>query len=165
MSEKSMFVVLMGVAGSGKTTVGRMLADELGWQFYDADDFHPPVNVAKMARGVPLDDADRQPWLQALRALIHACLERGESAVLACSALKANYRDYLLLDERVKLAYLKGDLKLIRQRLENRSGHFMRTEMLESQFATLEEPEPESHFDIDKTPAEIVRAIRLRLGL
>jgi gluconokinase len=165
MSEESMFVVLMGVAGSGKTTVGRRLADELGWRFYDADDFHPPANVSKMARGIPLDDADRQPWLETLRALIRACLERGESAVLACSALKANYRDHLLLDERVKLAYLKGDPALIRQRLENRSGHFMRTEMLESQFAALEEPERESHFDISATPPEIVRAIRLRLGL
>jgi gluconokinase len=155
----------MGVSGSGKTTVGRRLAEELGWRFYDADDFHPPANVAKMAGGIPLNDADRQPWLESLRALIRDCLERGESAVLACSALKASYRDYLLLDARVKLVYLKGDPELIRRRLEKRSGHFMRTEMLESQFAALEEPGQESHVDISATPAEIVRAIRIRFGL
>src|SRR5919206_643957 len=102
-----MVVVLMGVAGSGKTTIGRLLADDLGWKFYDADDFHPPANVEKMARGVPLEDADRLPWLEALRDLIRGCLERGEGAVLACSALKESYREYLLVDERVKLVYLK----------------------------------------------------------
>jgi gluconokinase len=160
-----MFIVIMGVSGSGKTTVGLRLAGELGWRFYDADDFHPPANVAKMAGGVPLDDADRLPWLESLRALIRDCLARGENAVLACSALKASYRDYLLVDGRVKLVYLKGDLELIRRRLEKRSGHFMRAEMLESQFATLEEPGRESHVDISATPAEIAHAIRIRLGL
>jgi gluconokinase len=160
-----MFVVLMGVAGSGKTTIGRSLAAELGWKFYDADDFHPPANVEKMARGVPLDDADRLPWLETLRALVRACLERGESAVLACSALKANYRAYLLLDERVKLAYLKGNFDLIQKRLATRRGHFMSAAMLESQFAALEEPERKFHVDISGTPEEIVRAIRLRFGL
>jgi gluconokinase len=165
METKLLFIVLMGVAGSGKTTVGRMLAAELGWQFYDADDFHPPANVTKMARGIALEDTDRLPWLDTLRTLIRTCLERGESGVLACSALKASYRDYLLLDARVKLVYLKGDVALIRERLENRHGHFMRTEMLESQFAALEEPEGNLHFDIAAAPAEIARAIRTRLGL
>jgi gluconokinase len=155
----------MGVAGSGKTTVGRALAAELGWKFYDADDFHPPANVEKMARGVPLDDADRLPWLETLRALVRDCLERGESGVLACSALKAGYRAYLLLDGRVKLAYLKGNFDLIQKRLASRRGHFMPAAMLESQFAALEEPEKEFHIDISKTPEEIVRAIRLRFGV
>lgn len=160
-----MFVLIMGVAGSGKTTIGRRLAAELGWQFYDADDFHPPANVAKMASGMPLDDADRLPWLETLQTLVRASLERGESGVLACSALKATYRAPLLVDGRVKLAYLKGNFDLIKKRLENRRGHFMSAAMLESQFAALEEPEQESHVDIDTTPGEIVRAIRLRFGV
>ncbi|HEV2799022.1 MAG TPA: gluconokinase [Pyrinomonadaceae bacterium] len=159
------FVVLMGVAGSGKTTIGRLLASELGWRFYDADDFHPPANVSKMSSGIPLEDADRLPWLEILRALISDSLARGESGVLACSALKASYRDHLLLDERVKLVYLKGDFALIRERLETRRGHFMRTEMLESQFAALEEPDKELHVDIAAAPVEVVRAIRARLEL
>ena len=160
-----MLIVLMGVAGSGKTTVGRALAAELGWKFYDADDFHPPANVAKMARGVPLDDADRLPWLEALQALVRACLERGESAVLACSALKAFYRAHLLLDARVKLVYLKGNFDLIQKRLANRQGHFMSAAMLDSQFAALEEPEASTHYDASRPPAELVREIRERLGV
>jgi len=157
--------VLMGVAGSGKTTIGRALAAQLGWKFYDADDFHPPANIAKMARGLPLDDADRLPWLETLRALVRDRLARGERAVLACSALKAGYRAHLLLDERVKLVYLKGNFDFIQKRLANRRGHFMSAAMLESQFAALEEPARESHLDIDATPDEIVRAIRLRFGI
>ena len=161
-----MFIVLMGVAGSGKTTIGRELCEELGWKFYDADDFHPPANVERMARGVALTDADRQPWLETLRELIRACLERGESAVLACSALKASYREYLLLDERVKLVYLKGDFKLIQERLAARTGHFMKPGMLDGQFAALEEPGAEElHVNIDATPHEIVRAIKSHFGL
>ena len=155
----------MGVAGSGKTTVGRMLAAELGWKFYDADDFHPPANVAKMAGGVALVDADRLPWLETLRALVRDGLARGESAVLACSALKAGYRAYLLLDERVKLVYLKGNFNLIQKRLATRRGHFMSAAMLESQFDALEEPAREFHVNISTTPDEIVRSIRLRFGV
>jgi gluconokinase len=155
----------MGVAGSGKTTIGRALAAELGWKFYDADDFHPPASVAKMARGIPLDDVDRRPWLDALGALVRACLARGESAVLACSALKADYRAHLLIDDRVKLAYLKGSFDLIQKRLANRRGHFMSAAMLESQFDALEEPEEKFHVDISNPPDEIVRTIRHRLGL
>lgn len=160
-----MFVVLMGVAGSGKTTIGRRLAAELGWKFYDADDFHSPASIAKMSRGLPLDDADRLPWLQALQALVRSSLEQGESAVLACSALKANYRSHLLIDGRVELVYLKGSFDLIQKRLANRRGHFMSAAMLESQFATLQEPEQETHVDISNTPGEIARAIRVRLGV
>ena len=160
-----MVVVLMGVAGSGKTTIGRLLAEELGWKFYDADDFHPPANVEKMASGCPLEDADRLPWLEALRDLIRGCLERGEGAVVACSALKESYREYLLVGEGVRLAYLKGDHELILERLGKRRGHFMKPKMLDSQFAALEEPEPETHFDISARPGEVVREIRRRLGV
>lgn len=160
-----MFIVLMGVAGSGKTTIGRRLSDELGWTYYDADDFHPRANVEKMSRGIPLNDADRLPWLEALGELVRACLERDENAVLGCSALKENYREYLLMDERVKLVYLKGDYELIQERLKNRSGHFMKPEMLDSQFAALEEPGQSSHFDISSPPEEIIREIRSRFGI
>ncbi|PYS80122.1 MAG: gluconate kinase, partial [Acidobacteria bacterium] len=134
-----MVIILMGVSGSGKTTIGRRLADELGWKFYDGDDFHPRANVEKMAHGVPLDDEDRAPWLESLRDLIRSCLVRGESAVLACSALKRSYRQYLLIDENVMLVYLKGDYELIEERLEGRSEHFMKPKMLDSQFDALEE--------------------------
>ena len=160
-----MVVVLMGVAGAGKTTVGRLLAGELGWEFYDADDFHPPANVEKMSRGVPLDGDDRRPWLAALRRLIDDSLARGESAVVACSALKESYRQYLLADERTRLIYLKGSLELIKGRMTSRRGHYMKAEMLDSQFAALEEPARDAHLDASQPPDEIVRAIRLRLGV
>jgi gluconokinase len=165
LNGETMFVVLMGVAGSGKTTIGRKLAAELGWKFYDADDFHPAANVEKMARGAPLDDADRKPWLEALRDLVRGSLERGERAVLACSALKESYRAYLLSDGRVKLVYLRGDYELIRDRLKDRRGHFMKPQMLDSQFATLEEPEQGVQVDISAPPEEIIEAIRSRLGV
>lgn len=160
-----MVIVVMGVAGSGKTTIGRQLAEELGWNFHDADDFHPQANVEKMSRGIPLKDADRIPWLEILRDLIRTCLERDEDAVLACSGLRASYREYLLIDERVKLVYLKGDHALILERLRGRQGHYMKPEMLDSQFATLEEPDETSHFDISSSPAEIVAEIRSRLDV
>jgi gluconokinase len=160
-----MIVVVMGVAGSGKTTVGRRLAGELGWTFYDADDFHSAANVEKMSSGVPLDDDDRGPWLETLGELVRGCLERGADAVLACSALKASYRECLLIDERVKLVYLKGDYGLVRKRLGGRQGHFMKAPLLDSQFDALEEPAPETHFDASATPDEIVARIRQRLGL
>ncbi|HYP54259.1 MAG TPA: gluconokinase [Pyrinomonadaceae bacterium] len=158
-------IVLMGVAGSGKTTVGRLLARELGWRFYDADDFHPPANVEKMARGVALDDEDRRPWLEALRELVRASLARGSPAVLACSALKEKYRRVLLVDARVRLVYLKGDYELIAERLKNRRGHFMRPHMLEGQFDALEEPERATRVDVSATPGEIVKTIRAELGV
>lgn len=160
-----MVVVLMGVAGSGKTTVGRLLASRTGATFYDADDFHPEANVEKMRRGVPLTDADRRPWLEALRALVAACLARGERAVLACSALKEEYRERLHVDGRVKFVYLKGDYSLIEERLRNRRGHFMRPQLLESQFDALEEPARALHVDVSAPPEEIVRRIEEGLGL
>ena len=160
-----MVIVLMGVTGSGKTTVGRELARELGWRFYDADDFHPAANVEKMSRGIPLDDRDREPWLDALRELVSVCLARGESAVLACSALKERYREYLLVDDDVKLVYLKGDEEVIRERLANRQGHFMKASLLDSQFAALEEPERALRVDVASTPKEIIKTIRDGLGV
>ena len=160
-----MVIVVMGVAASGKTTVGHMLAEDLGWTFYDADDFHPRANVEKMSHGIPLDDEDRRPWLERLRELIKECLSLGRDAVLACSALKESYRESLLVDERVKFAYLEADRALIRERLTERSGHFMKAEMLDSQFAALEEPEASTHYDASRPPAELVREIRERLGV
>ena len=155
----------MGVSGSGKTTIGRGLADELGWKFYDGDDFHPRANVEKMARGLPLDDDDRAPWLESLRDLIRSCLARGESAVLACSALKRSYREYLLIDESVRLVYLKGDYELIEERLEGRRGHYMKPKMLDSQFAALEEPRRGLTVDISLPPEKIIETIRSRFGV
>lgn len=160
-----MVIVLMGVAASGKTTVGRMLAEELGWTFYDADDFHSRANVEKMSHGIPLDDENRRPWLEALRELIKECLSLGRDAVLACSALKNSYREYLLIDERVRIAYLEAERALILERLTDRSDHFMKAQMLDSQFAALEEPDASTHYDASRPPAELVREIRERLGV
>jgi gluconokinase len=161
-----MVIVLMGVAGSGKTTIGRGLAAELDWQFHDADDFHPRANVEKMARGLPLDDDDRLPWLETLRDLITNCLERDENAVLACSALKESYRERLLCDERVELFYLKGDYRLIEERLKQRTEHFMKPAMLESQFAALEEPAQEARtLDVSASPDEIIQTIKRSIGI
>jgi len=155
----------MGVTGSGKTTVGRLLARKLGWKYFDADDFHPAGNVDRMRSGIALDDNDRQPWLEGLRDLIRDSLKSGENAVLACSALKEKYRRLLLIDERVKLVFLKGDFQLIRRRLRKRRGHYMNPALLESQFATLEEPNESIEIDISSDTAEIVRIIRRRLGV
>lgn len=161
-----MIIVLMGVSGSGKTTVGRLLAQQLGWKYYEADDYHSSANVEKMRSGVPLDDADRRPWLEALRELIRECLERDESAVLACSALKESYRQFLLVDERVVLVYLRGDYEIIQRRLGQRRGHFMNPNLLGSQFGALEEPaDAAAHVDVSSSPAEIVKEIRSRLAL
>lgn len=160
-----MVIVLMGVTGSGKTTVGELLAKDLGWKYYDADDYHPRENVEKMKSGVPLNDADRKPWLETLNTLIRGCLERGESAVLACSALKQSYRELLLVDERVTLVYLKGDYETIKERLSQRRGHYMDTALLDSQFQTLEEPERALDVDASLNPAEIVKSIQMHFDL
>jgi gluconokinase len=160
-----MIVVVMGVTGVGKTTIGRLLAADLGWPFLDADDFHPPANVAKMRRGVPLDDADREPWLTALRAEIDARLPRGESAVLACSALKQSYRDRLHASEAVRFVHLRGDVALIRERLLARSGHYMDPGLLASQFAALEEPHGVVVVDVSDTPRGIASRVESELGL
>lgn len=160
-----MVVILMGVTASGKTTVGRLLAEASGYQFYDADDFHLSANVDKMRRGIPLDDDDRRPWLETLRDLVRRCLAEERNAVLACSALKQAYRRYLLIDPRVKLVYLKVDEELIRQRLQRRQGHFMNPALLESQFTTLEEPDEALWLDASRSPEEIVGTVRCRLQM
>ena len=159
-------ILLMGVSGSGKTTVGLELAAQLGWSFRDADDFHPPENVAKMSAGTPLTDADRAPWLAAIRRHISDTLARGESAVVTCSALKEQYRAAAIPDPaRVRLVHLAGDFDLILARMNAREGHFMKPQMLASQFATLEPPAHALTVDIAKTPAEIVAEIRRALSL
>jgi gluconokinase len=154
-----MFVILMGVAGSGKTTVGILLAKRLQCPFYDGDDFHPPANVTKMAAGTPLTDDDRAGWLAALAEVIRDGLGRGESGVVACSALKESYREVLRVDEaKVKFIYLKGSYEVILQRMQSRK-HFMKPAMLQSQFASLEEPADVPWIDVTLDPDEIVRRI------
>ena len=160
-----MVIVLMGVTGSGKSTIGGLLSRELGWKYYDADDFHPAANVEKMRSGIPLNDADRAPWLAALSDLIRGSVKRGEDAILACSALKKSYRASLLVDEAVKLIYLKGDYELIQERLSARRGHYMNPALLDSQFETLEEPERGVHVNASLSPDEIVKTIRKNLSI
>lgn len=161
-----MVIILMGVAGSGKTTVGEKLAAALGWSFRDADEFHPPENVAKMSAGTPLTDTDRAPWLAAIRAHIDACLARGEGSVVTCSALKERYRAVLLADPaRVKLVHLTGEPALLAARIGARLGHFMKPEMLPSQLAALEPPRDALVVDIAPPPDEIVTHIRRALFL
>lgn len=155
-----MFAIVMGVSGSGKTTIGKMLAKRLGYPFYDADDFHPPANLAKMAAGIPLTDVDRASWLAALAGVIRGGLSRGESGVIACSALRKKYRDALRVDARqVKFIYLKGDFDLIWARIKSREGHFMKASMLQGQFNDLEEPANALTVDISREPDEIVDTI------
>jgi gluconokinase len=160
-----MVIVLMGVTGSGKTTVGLALAESLHWQFVDADDFHPPANVAKMRVGIPLDDTDRAPWLASLHDAIVGWLQTATNVVLACSALKQAYREELLVNPAVKLVYLRGNPELISQRLLQRHGHYMDPKLLASQFATLEAPEGAIVADVDAEVPEIVTTIRKALTL
>jgi gluconokinase len=151
------FVIVMGVSGSGKTALGGRLAAALGWDFYDADDYHSSANVAKMGQGIPLTDEDRAEWLARLRALLAGCLVNNSPAVLACSVLKESYRQVLMQgDERVKLVYLRGSYELIFARMNSRGGHFMKAEMLKSQFDILEEPEDALVVDISLEMDEII---------
>jgi gluconokinase len=157
---KTRFFIVMGVSGSGKSTIGQAVAQELGWDFYDADDFHPPANVAKMARGTPLNDDDRAPWLASLHNLISTKLKENRPGVLACSALKERYRQQLLAGNAgVRIVYLKGSYDLIRSRMSARAGHYMKPEMLKSQFDALEEPESALVVDIGLPPDEVVAQI------
>ena len=160
-------VVVMGVSGSGKTTVAGLLAERLGCAFQDGDDLHPRENVEKMKRGTPLTDADRLPWLQAIARRIDVWRERGEAGVVTCSALKRSYRDIVLGDRRdVALVYLKGPQTLIHGRLMARTSHFMPVGLLESQFATLQEPAEDERpivVDIGPEPARIAGEILRRL--
>jgi gluconokinase len=160
-----MIIVVMGVAASGKSTVGKRLALELGWRFLEGDDFHSPENIEKLRQGKPLNDEDRKAWLQAIQETIRATLAGGENTVIACSALKERYRRTLQLNEQVIFVYLKATIPLIQERLKKRVGHFMNPSLLQSQFDTLEEPEDALQIDAGLTPAEIVQAIRNKLSV
>ena len=160
-----MIIVIMGVSGVGKTTVGEALAQQLGWSFADADDFHPAANVAKMRAGIPLTDADRAPWLQSLRATIAFWLAAGQSAVLACSALKQAYREQLIVGPEVKLVFLYADLELIADRMAARHGHYMNPALLQSQFDALEAPRDALCLDAARPLPELVAAIRASIGI
>jgi gluconokinase len=159
-----MVLLIMGVAGSGKTLIGTMLAKTLKWNFADADQFHPTANIQKMSQGVPLTDADREPWLRAMRDAIAGWIKSGQNAVLACSALKRQYREQLTVGPEVRIVYLKGEPDLIHERLLHRQAHFMKAEMLSSQFADLEEPADAIVIDISRSPDQIVLEIQRRLG-
>jgi carbohydrate kinase (thermoresistant glucokinase family) len=161
-------IILMGVSGAGKTTIGRLLTGELGWPFYDGDNFMPQANIAKMASGRPLDDAEREPWLAILNRLIRDHLENGRCLIVASSALKRAYRQQLsqgIPGEQIGFVYLKGDFELFEQRLEDREGHFMKAELLDTQFETLEEPQNALVIDAALPPNEIVDQIQTALKL
>jgi gluconokinase len=157
-------VIIMGTTGAGKTTVGTMLATQLNWQFADADTFHPPANIEKMSHGIPLTDADRAPWLEAMRKAILEWIAAGKNVVLACSALKRAYRDELRPSPEVKIIYLKGDYALFAERIRHRHGHFAGEQILAGQFADLEEPTDAITIDAAHSTEEIVAEIRERLA-
>ncbi len=155
----------MGPAGSGKTTVGELLATQLQWEFADGDNFHSPANVEKMSRGIPLTDDDRIPWLNSIREAMLQWNAQQRNFVLACSALKRNYRELLQINSNVKLVYLKGSFELFRERLHSRKGHYAGEQILAGQFADLEEPADAITIDAAKSPEHIVAKIRKRLAL
>jgi len=160
-------LIIFGVLGAGKTTVGKLLARELGWSFVEADDFHPAANIEKMRNGHPLTDEDRWPWLDCLRKQIEQLRSAGENAVLACSALKRAYRDRLRVSDEVKFVFLRGDYALVEKQLRNRHGHFMNAALLQSQFDDLEEPQPDEKvltIELGRTPEEIVDRIEAKLN-
>ena len=157
-----MILIVMGVVGSGKTTVGIQLAKKLGWQFADGDDFHPQANIEKISHGIALTDSDRAPWLAALRAAIDKWNSERRNVVLACSALKQSYRDQLRA-AGVQFIYLKGDYDLIAARLHSRHGHFATESILKSQLADHEEPDDAITIDAEKSPGEIVAEIVAKL--
>ena len=160
-----MIIVVMGVTGSGKTTIGDLLAQRLGWEFADADDFHSAANKEKMHKGIPLTDADRLPWLTAIHDQITKWLALKQNVVLACSALKQSYRQLLWSGPEVRLVYLKGSYELIAERLRARKGHFADEHILAGQFRDLQEPSDAITVSIDASPEEIVDEICGRLGL
>jgi gluconokinase len=155
----------MGVAGSGKTTIGELLAAQLGCEFADADSFHSPANIEKMSHGIPLTDSDRIPWLNSIREAMLQWQAQGRNVVVACSALKRSYRERLQISDEVRLVYLKGSYQLFLGRLRARKGHYAGEQLLASQFADLEEPTDVTTVDVTPSPSEIVSEIRQHLGL
>lgn len=156
-----MYIIVMGVAGSGKSTVGKLLAKRLQWPFYDGDDFHPPENIEKISRGEALNDSDREPWLKAIKDMMES---HDGPAVIACSALKKSYRDYIRGKmKKVRFVYLKGTRKILEMRLSNRKRHFAGAGILESQLETLEEPDSAVVEDIERDPGLITQDIILKL--
>ncbi|MGL5063945.1 MAG: gluconokinase [Microcoleus sp.] len=161
-----MIVIVMGVSGAGKTTVGKLLAQSLDWDFKDADDFHPIANIEKMSQGIPLDDADRMPWLYKMQQAIADWLQAKKNVILACSALKASYRNLLFGDRpEIKLIYLKGNYELISRRLQQRQNHYMKADLLSSQFANLEEPQNVIVLDAAQPPEDLVQQIIKHLNI
>ena len=163
-----MIIIVFGVSGAGKTTVGKLLARESGWHFVEADDFHSAANIEKMRSGDPLTDEDRWPWLDRLREQIEQLLSAGKNAVLACSALKRAYRDRLRVSDEVKFVFLRGDYALVEKQLRSRRGHFMNAALLQSQFDDLEEPQADEHaltVALGRMPEEIVEEIEAKLRL
>ncbi|HWZ79177.1 MAG TPA: gluconokinase [Candidatus Sulfotelmatobacter sp.] len=160
-----MIAIVMGVVGAGKTTVGKLLASQLGWEFADADDFHPQSNVKKIRHGIALTDEDREPWLDRLREAIVRWIAEGKSVILACSALKRSYRAKLCVGPQVRFVYLKGSAALIADRLHSRHGHFAGESILASQLADLEEPEKAITVDITGTPEQIAAEIKRALAM
>ena len=161
-----MIVVIFGVSGVGKTTVGKLVANDLGWKFYDSDDFHPQSNIEKMHRGQGLTDEDRRPWLERLGEQIKKSLSANENAVLACSALKKKYRDELRLSPEVKFVFLRAGREQVRSQLQNRHGHFFDPALLESQFADLEEPSPGEdaiRVDVGGEPRDVANRVEIIL--
>jgi gluconokinase len=160
----SSMIIVMGVAGSGKTTVGKLLAEKLNWKFADADEFHPAANLQKMSDGVALTDLDREPWLETLREAISGWMLAGDHTVLACSALKKSYRHKLQIKDDMCVVYLKGTFEMFSERLRSRKGHFMKSKMLQSQFIALEEPDDAITIDAGATPECIVEEICEKLN-
>jgi gluconokinase len=154
-----MIIVVMGVSGCGKSTIGQMVADRLGWPFFDGDAFHPPANIDKMSRGIPLNDEDRSGWLAAIADRMRELIAADQSGVFACSALKQKYRDQLQVSDQVKFIYLRGDYDLIWSRMQQRPGHYMKPNMLASQFEALEEPRDALTLDIGQPPNQLVEHI------
>ena len=162
----AMAIVLMGVSGCGKTRIGEALTQTMGWPFYDGDDYHPKANIDKMSQGMPLNDVDRQPWLEELHKIIREHLDRGIDVIVSCSALKAKYRETLRGDlETVRFVHLAGSAELIYERLQHRNGHFMKAEMLQSQFADLEIPQDALSVSIDQPVNKVVAEIVEKLNL
>jgi gluconokinase len=166
MSEYIQVVMVAGIAGVGKTTVGRFLAADLGWNFCEGDDFHPPGNLKKMMAGVPLTDEDRWPWLEGLKTLVHTAVREEKSLVVACSLLKESYRRYLIDDlDPVRVVFLTADEHLVKERLGSRSPHYFPKELLQSQLEAWEEPKEGLTVDASQGLEEIIAEIKKKLRL